>query len=102
MAKAKTIDDCETPADVEAWAAAEEAPLHAEIADIDAQIVALNTRKRELHRTIDEIEVESARRRYELRGDDAGPDQVLVPSDTLNDTEIERLRRLVDQYDRNR
>lgn len=102
MAKTQAIDDCTTPAEVEAWAAAEESPLHAEIADIDAQISVLRDRKAALHTQIDAIEQQSAERRYALRGPDAGPDQVLVPEGALSDSEIERLRRVVEQHDRSR
>jgi hypothetical protein len=102
MAKTRTIDDCTTPAEVEAWAAAEEAPLHAEMADIEQQAARLKERKVELHRQIDAIEAQSAERRYELRGPDAGPDQILVPDGSLSDAEIEKLRRVVEQHDRRR
>jgi hypothetical protein len=102
MAKTQTIDDCTTPAEVEAWAAAEEAPLHAEMTEIDRQIVELRDRKTDLHAQVDAIEAQSAERRYELRGDDAGPDQILVPDGALSDAEIEKLRRVVEQHDRRR
>lgn len=100
--KHRGIDDCKTPAEVEAWASAEEAPLHAEMVEIDQQISELRDRKTAIHDQIDAIERESAERRYALRGDDAGPDQILVPDGALSDAEIERLRRVVDQYDRGR
>ena len=100
MAKKMSLESCESTIDVERWAAEEEAPLHAEIADIDRQIVALRDRKAELHHEIDAIEKRSAERRYELRDPDAGPDQVLVPDGALDEATIENLRRLVNQYDR--
>jgi hypothetical protein len=96
------IDNCATPEEVEAWAAAEEKPYLEEMARIDAAIVALNAEKRELHRNIEMIQADSAARRYDLRGPDAGPDQMLIPDGSLTDQEIERLRRVIDQHDRNR
>lgn len=90
----------QTPAEVEAWAEAEEAPLHAEIAEIDAEVAALVARKRALHVEIDMIEAWSTQWRRRLRSPDAGPDQVLSLAGGLDDVEVVRLRAVAARHER--
>ena len=99
--KVRTFADCETTIDAEAVAAELERPLQAEMADIEQQMIALNDRKRELHRAIEAIEAESATRRRELRDPNAGPDQVMYPAgQSLTPAEVEAMRIIVAQHER--
>ncbi len=71
------LENCEAPEAVERWAAQEAKPLHAEMVDIDKQIVKLGKQKAELRDKILAIEAEGADRRGDLAGPDAGPAQTL-------------------------
>ncbi|MDQ3541535.1 MAG: hypothetical protein M3440_12705 [Chloroflexota bacterium] len=71
------LENCEAPEQVERWAAQEAKPLHAEMVDIDKQIVKLGKQKAALRDLILAIEKEGADRRGELAGPASGPDQTL-------------------------
>lgn len=93
----------ELKAQVEQWATRETKPMHDRMQAIDREIAALRDEKDGLHRQVDDVERESADRRYALRGPDAGEDQVLeMDVAVLDEHEIARLRRLVERYDRAR